>query len=88
MQTNKSNPLRKADDLAARDRAVMREIQEEQEQRERKTARLRALRLAKEAAEKEAADKAEGERLMAVQKALQPSSTRKKPEYRLKRRAA
>ncbi len=88
MQTNKSNPQRKADDLAARDRAVMREIQEEQEKRNKKTARLRALRLAKEASDKEAAIAEEANRQLAAQRVLEPSSTRKSLSRRTKREAA
>ncbi|MEL6963117.1 MAG: hypothetical protein AAFO01_10200 [Pseudomonadota bacterium] len=88
MQTNKSNPQRKANDLAARDRAVMREIQEEQEKRDKKTARLRALRLAKEASEKEAAITEEANRKLAAQRVLEPSSTRKNLSRRTKREAA
>lgn len=44
MQTNRSSPQRRAADLATRDRAVVQEIQKEQQEREKKTARLRDLR--------------------------------------------
>ena len=79
MHSTKSSPQRRAADLAARDRAVMQEIQKEQKARDKKTARLRALRLAKEAADKEAAEKADAERLLAAQQALKPPSPGKKP---------
>ena len=78
MHTTRSNPQRRAADLAARDRAVMQEIQKEQKERDKKTARLRALRLAKEAADKETAEKAEAERLLAAQQALKSPSSGKK----------
>lgn len=79
MPANKSSPQRRATDLAARDRAVMEEIQKGQEERDKKTARLRALRLAKEAADMATAEKAEAERLLAAKRALQSSSSGKKP---------
>lgn len=79
MPTNRSSPQRRATDLAARDRAVMEEIQKGQDERDKKIARLRALRLAKEAADQATAEKAEAERLLAAQRALQPSSSGKKP---------
>lgn len=82
MQANKSSPQRRAADLAARDRAVMQEIQKGQDEREKKTARLRDLRLAKEAADKETADKAEAEQRLAAEKALKPRSTSKKAASR------
>lgn len=59
MSAGGSSPLRRAADLAARDRAVMQEIEKQQKARDKKTARLRALRLAKEAADKGCAAKAE-----------------------------
>ncbi len=68
----KSSPYRRAADLAARDRIVMQEIEKEQEARDEKTARLRALRLAKEAADKEHLDKAEVGRLADVKQAVKP----------------
>jgi len=77
MPTTKSSPQRRAADLAARDRAVMQEIEKEQQARDKKTTRLRELRLAKEAADKERSDKAEAEQLVAAEQALKSSS--KKP---------
>lgn len=82
MHTTRSSPQRRAADLAARDRAVMQEIQKEQKERDKKTTRLRELRLAKEAADKETAEKAEAERLLAAEKALKSPSSGKKPSRR------
>ena len=85
MPTTRSSPQRRAADLAARDRAVMQEIEKEQKARDKKTARLRALRLAKEAADKEAAEKDEAERLIAAEQALKSlSPARKAPRRRQK----
>ena len=85
MQTNRSSPQRRAADLATRDRAVMQEIQEERQERDKKTARLRALRLAKEAADKETAENAEAERLLAAQQTLTPLSSGKKSQRRVRK---
>jgi hypothetical protein len=82
MQNTRSSPQRRAADLAARDRTVMKEIQKEQEERDRKTARLRALRLAKEAADKASPVKADAERLLAAEDALKSLSSDKKPPRR------
>lgn len=86
MSASKSSPQRRAADLAARDRAVMQEIEKEQMARDKKTARLRALRLAKEAADKEHSEKAESERLAAAEQMLKPSG--KKPTRPRQRTAA
>jgi hypothetical protein len=51
----------------------MQEIENEQKARAKKTARLRALRLAKEAADKERSEKEEAERLAAAEQTLKPS---------------
>ncbi len=85
MRATKSNPQRRAADLATRDRAVMQEIEKEQKARDKKTARLRALRLAKEAADKEGTEKAKAERLAAAEQTLKASG--KKPA-RLRQRSA
>ena len=85
MQTNRSSPQRRAAELATRDRAVMQEIQKEQQARDKKTARLRALRLAKEAADKETAERAKAERLLAAQKALKLSSSGKISQHRVRK---
>lgn len=82
----KSGPHRRAADLAARDRLVMQEIEQKQEARDKKTARLRALRLAKEAADKEHSDKAEAERLADAERTLKSSG--KKPARSRQRSAA
>ena len=82
MRNTRSSPQRRAADLAARDRTVMKELQKEQEERDKKTARLRALRLAKEAADKESAEKADAERLLAAERALKSSSLGRKPSRR------
>ena len=63
----------------------MQEIEKEQKARDKKTARLRALRLAKEAADKELSEKVEAERLAAAEQTLK-SSGRKPP--RLRKRSA
>ncbi len=81
MRTTKSSPQRRATDLAARDRAVMQEIETEQKARDKKTARLRDLRLAKEAAEKERSDKEEAERQAAAEKTIKRSG-KKSPRPR------
>ena len=85
MRTTRSSPQRRAADIAARDRAVMQEIEKEQKARDKKTARLRALRLAKEAADREGLAKAEAERLAAAERTLQSSV--KKPA-RVRKRSA
>ncbi len=81
----KSSPYRRAADLAARDRIVMQEIEKEQEVRDKKTARLRALRLAKTAADKERSDKAEAERLADAERTLKSPG---KKSARAKQRSA
>jgi hypothetical protein len=86
MRTNRFSPQGRAADLAARDRAVMQDIEKEQKARDKKTARLRALRLAKEAADKERSEKEEAERLAAAEQTLKPSGS--KPTRPRKRSAA
>ena len=76
-RTSRSGSRHRAADLAARDRAVLQEIEKERKARHKKTARLRALRLAKEAADKERSEKAEAERLAAAEETLELSG--KKP---------
>lgn len=73
MRTNRFSPQGRTADIAARDRAVMQEIEKEQKARDKKTARLRDLRLAKEAADKEHSEKEEAERLAAAEQTLKPS---------------
>lgn len=85
MRTTRSSPQRRAADMAARDRTVMQEIENEQKARYEKSARLRALRLAKEAADKESSAKAEAERLAAAEQTL--TSSAKKPA-RIRKRSA
>ena len=85
MRFNRSSPQGRAADLAARDRAVMQDIEKEQKARDKKTARLRALRLAKEAADKERSEKEEAERLAAAERTLKSSI--KKPA-RIQKRSA
>ncbi|MEM7044719.1 MAG: hypothetical protein AAF543_18065 [Pseudomonadota bacterium] len=76
MRFNRSSPQGRAADLAARDRAVMQDIEKEQKARDKKTARLRALRLAKEAADKECSEEEEAERLAAAEQTLKPSGSK------------
>ncbi|MEZ5935579.1 MAG: hypothetical protein R3F54_27425 [Alphaproteobacteria bacterium] len=85
MRTTRSSPQRRAADMAARDRTVMQEIENEQKARYEKSARLRALRLAKEATDKASSAKAEAERLAAAEQALTSSAT--KPA-RIRKRSA
>ena len=70
MPTNRSSPQRRAADIAARDRAVMQEIENDQKARYEKSARLRTLRLAKEAADKEGSRKAEAAKLAAAERTI------------------
>jgi len=64
----------------------MQEIEKEQQARDQKTSRLRALRLAKEAADKEHADKDEVEQLAAAEETIK--SSKKKSAGVRKRSAA
>lgn len=86
MRATRSSPQRRAADLDARDRAVMEEIHKEQKARYEQSARLRALRLAKEADDRERAEKEEAERRFAAERASKTSA--KKPPRRRQKPAA
>lgn len=73
MRSTKSRPQRRASGDATRDLTVMQEIEKEQKAREKNTARLRALRLAKEADDKERSERIKAEKLVAIERAVNPS---------------
>lgn len=56
MRAIKSNSEQRLASLNRRDQAIHTQLEEEQKKRTEKTAKLRALRLAKEAADREAAE--------------------------------